>query len=73
MKKSNGAVKAIPNPEIVHTYQVGSVYKINRLMLDGDLYYSKFQNAYMSYLDPATSTPIMCSRSPGTRSPRAWR
>ena len=55
---SNGAVETIPKPEVVHTYQIGSVYKINRLMLDGDLYYSKFQNAYTSYLDPATSIPI---------------
>ena len=55
---SNGAVQTIPKPEIVHTYQTGTVWKINRLMLDGDLYYSKFQNAYTSYLDPATSEPI---------------
>ena len=55
---ANGAVQTIPKPEIVHTYQTGTVWKINRLMLDGDLYYSRFQNAYTSYLDPTTSEPI---------------
>jgi iron complex outermembrane recepter protein len=55
---TNGTVETIPKPEIVHTYQVGSVWKINRLMLDGDMYYSKFQNAYTSYNDPVTSEPI---------------
>jgi iron complex outermembrane recepter protein len=54
----NANVETTPKPEIVHTYQTGSVWKINRLMLDGDFYYSKFQNAYTSYLDPVTQIPI---------------
>ena len=55
---SNASVETIPKPEIVHTYQAGSVWKINRLVLDGDVYLSKFQNAYTSYNDPVTSIPI---------------
>ncbi|HTA45891.1 MAG TPA: TonB-dependent receptor [Bryobacteraceae bacterium] len=55
---TNGTVETIPKPTIVHTYQFGSVYKINRLAVDGDYYYSKFQNPYTSYNDPVTSIPI---------------
>lgn len=54
----NATVETTPKPEIVHTYQTGTVWKINRLMLDGDLYYSKFQNAYTSYLDPVTQITV---------------
>jgi iron complex outermembrane receptor protein len=55
---ANGAVETTPKPTIVHTYQTGSVWKNNRIMLDGDLYLSKFQNTYASYIDPVTSEPV---------------
>ncbi len=54
----NAAVLTTPKPTTVKTYQVGSMWKINRLVLDADAYYSRFQNAYTSYIDPVTTEAV---------------
>lgn len=54
----NGAVEVTPKPTMAKTYQFGSVWKINRLSLDGDAYYTWFQNTYTSYVDPVTSDDV---------------
>jgi iron complex outermembrane receptor protein len=44
-----GAVATLPKPTGVSTYQAGSVLKLKRLTLDGDVYFIKFQNPYSSF------------------------
>ena len=46
---TTGKVANLPKPTGVSTYQTGSVLKLKRIMLDGDAYYIKFQNAYSSF------------------------
>jgi iron complex outermembrane recepter protein len=50
---ANGAVLTLPKPTLANTYQVGSVWKINRVSLDADAYYIHFQNTYSSTPDQA--------------------
>jgi iron complex outermembrane receptor protein len=52
----NASVSGLPNPTIASTYQGGSVLKLNRMSLDGDVYYIHYQNAYSSYTDPSGFT-----------------
>jgi iron complex outermembrane receptor protein len=54
----NGAVQTLPKPSNATTYQTGSVLKLNRFMLDGDIYYIKFQNAYTSFTPATGGFPI---------------
>ncbi len=54
----NAAVLITPKPTSTKTYQVGSVLKFNRWTLDVDAYRSRFQNAYTSYIDPATTEVV---------------
>ena len=51
-------VRSTPKPTKTDTYQVGSVFKLNRLTLDGALYYIRFQNSYTSVIDPITTEAI---------------
>ena len=46
---TDGRVGNLPKPTGVSTYQTGSVLKLRRVMVDGDAYYIKFQNAYSSF------------------------
>ncbi|SRR5579871_326259 len=48
---SNGLVKTLPSPSMTNTFQAGTVFKKNRVTLDVDAYYVRFQNAYTSYTD----------------------
>ena len=54
----NAVVETIPKPTNVRTFQVGSVAKFKRVSADVDGYYSHFQNAYSSTLDPTTGEPV---------------
>ncbi len=54
----NAAVRALPQPTIATTYQIGTVYKASRFTLDLDTYYINFQNSYSTSIDPATGEPI---------------
>jgi len=47
-----------PKQQKSTTYQVGSVYKGNRLTLDADAYRVRFQNSYSSLIDPTTSETV---------------
>lgn len=48
----SGAVQTLPAPAKTTAYQTGSVVKLKRVMLDGDFYRIKFQNAYSSATGP---------------------
>ena len=50
---ANGAVETPPKPTLAKTYQIGSVWKHNRVTLDVDAYYTHFQNPYTAINDPA--------------------
>jgi iron complex outermembrane receptor protein len=54
----NAAVLTLPSLSRTNTYQVGSVFKKNKLTLDVDAYYVRFQNAYTFYTDPTTGEQI---------------
>jgi iron complex outermembrane receptor protein len=54
----NGAVLTIPKPTLATTYQVGSVWKANRISLDVDTYYINFQNGYSTSIDPTSGEPV---------------
>jgi iron complex outermembrane recepter protein len=45
-------VAILPKPTSVYTFQGGTVYKMKQLTLNGDVYYTHFQNAYSSINDP---------------------
>ena len=47
----NASVSVLPKPTVAKTYQVGSVWKWNRVTLDADAYYTHFQNPYASTPD----------------------
>jgi iron complex outermembrane receptor protein len=51
-----GTVKTLPKPSGTSTYQAGTVAKLKRLTIDGDFYYIKFQNSYISIPDPVVTT-----------------
>src|SRR5262249_20069211 len=48
----NAEVSVLPKPTQNRTFQVGSVWKSNRLTLDLDAYLTRFENGYSSYPDP---------------------
>ena len=50
---TSASVAVFPKPTVARTYQVGSVWKLNRLTLDFDAYYSHFQNTYTMTTDTA--------------------
>ena len=54
----NALVETVPKPTNVRTYQVGTVWKNNRVALDFDAYYSHFQNPYSTTIDPASGEPV---------------
>jgi len=54
----NATVETLPNQSRTNTYQIGTVFKTNRVTFDVDSYYIRFQNAYTSYIDPVTSDTI---------------
>jgi iron complex outermembrane receptor protein len=49
---SGANVAILPKPTGVYTFQGGSVFKMKQLTLNGDVYYTHFQNAYSSINDP---------------------
>ena len=57
---------ALPTPKIAvtpkqqrsTTYQMGSVFKGNRITLDADAYHIRFQNSYSSVIDTTTSETV---------------
>jgi iron complex outermembrane receptor protein len=51
-----GSVKTLPKPSGVSTYQTGTVAKLKRFTIDGDFYYIKFQNSYISVPDITVTT-----------------
>jgi iron complex outermembrane receptor protein len=54
----NATVKTLPKPTTTNTYQVGTVFKTNRVTLNADFYHSHFQNAYNAYTDPVTTEVV---------------
>jgi iron complex outermembrane receptor protein len=54
----NAQVAILPKPTLTETYQVGSVWKSDRLTLDVDTYHIKFENDYSSSPDPVTGEPV---------------
>jgi iron complex outermembrane receptor protein len=60
----NGNPTTPPKPQLAKTYQVGSVIKFRRWTLDADAYYVHFQNAYDSYIDPATNELVFIASGP---------
>jgi len=53
---AGGGVKTLPAPSGTSTYQTGSVAKFKRFTVDGDFYYIKFQNSYISVPDITITT-----------------
>jgi iron complex outermembrane receptor protein len=57
---------AVPHPGLLTppkqqkstTYQVGTVFKLNRFTLDADAYRVRFQNSYSSVIDPTTTETV---------------
>jgi iron complex outermembrane receptor protein len=51
----NNTVTTTPTPTLARTYQTGSVLKLKRVTLDGDVYYTHFQNTYTAIPDTVTN------------------
>jgi iron complex outermembrane receptor protein len=51
-------LETAPKQQKSTTYQGGSVYKGNRITLDGDLYLVRFQNSYSSTTDTTVGDPL---------------
>jgi len=57
---------AVPHPGLLTppkqqkstTYQVGTVFKANKISIDADAYRVRFQNSYSSLIDPTTSETV---------------
>jgi len=47
-----------PKQQRSTTYQVGTVFKANRISVDADAYRVRFQNSYSSLIDPTTSETV---------------
>ena len=47
-----------PKQQKSTTYQVGTVFKANRISIDADAYRVRFQNSYSSLIDPTTSETV---------------
>jgi iron complex outermembrane receptor protein len=54
----NARVAILPKPTLTSTYQVGSVWKADRITLDVDAYHIHFENDYSSSPDPVTGEPV---------------
>ena len=52
-------VSVLPKPTTAKTYQGGSVLKFRKLTLDADVYYTHFQNTYVSSPDPNDTSSIL--------------
>jgi iron complex outermembrane receptor protein len=59
-----GNILTPPKATLAKAYEVGSVLKRNRWTLDVDAYYTHFQNAYDSYVDPATLETVFTQVGP---------
>ena len=59
----NGTVSILPKPTNARTYQGGTVLKLKRLSLNGDVYYIHFQNAYSASPDPSIPTATQYTAS----------
>jgi iron complex outermembrane receptor protein len=57
-------VATLPKPTIADTVQGGSVFRINRLSLDADVFHIHFQNNYTSYNDSTTGLTYYYSAAP---------
>ncbi len=53
----NAAVAVLPKPVKTNTYQVGTVFKSSRFVLDVDLYHINFENGYSTTTD-ASGEPV---------------
>jgi iron complex outermembrane receptor protein len=64
-----GNVLTTPKPTGVTTYQGGTVLKLKQITFNGDVYYSKFQNAYTSIpdLNNASATDYVTGGSSSTK------
>ena len=60
-------VSTVPNPTKASTYQAGTVLKFNRLSVDADGFYIRFQNAYSSAQDSSGFTYYYVSPDSHTR------
>ena len=49
---AGGNTVLLPKPTSVYTFQGGTVYKMKQLTINGDYYYTHFQNAFSSINDP---------------------
>jgi iron complex outermembrane receptor protein len=47
-----------PKQQKSTTYQMGTVFKANRISIDADAYRVRFQNSYSSLIDPTTSETV---------------
>jgi iron complex outermembrane recepter protein len=47
-----------PKQQKSTTYQVGTVFKANRISIDADAYRVRFQNSYSSLIDPTTTETV---------------
>ena len=47
-----------PKQQKSTTYQIGTVFKANRISIDADAYRVRFQNSYSSLIDPTTSETV---------------
>jgi hypothetical protein len=57
-----------PKQQKSTTYQMGTVFKANRISIDADAYRVRFQNSYSSLIDPTTSeTSTICNPAPSPR------
>ncbi|MCU1257427.1 MAG: TonB-dependent receptor [Bryobacterales bacterium] len=54
----NAVVAILPKPTQAKTYQVGTVWKNNRVTFDFDAYHTHFQNPYSASPDPTTGEPV---------------
>jgi iron complex outermembrane recepter protein len=50
----DASVSILPKPTQTKTFQTGSVWKADRVTLDVDTYYIRFDNTYSSAFDPGT-------------------
>ena len=57
-------VGTLPKPTIADTVQGGSVFRINRISLDADVYHVHFQNTYSSYYDSTAQMTYYYATAP---------
>ncbi|MDP9039453.1 MAG: TonB-dependent receptor [Acidobacteriota bacterium] len=56
---TGSVVSLLPAPTTAKTYQTGSVLKFRRVTLDADVFYTHFQNTYVSSPDPNNTSATL--------------